>query len=172
MHDMNVMPYGSDDERNSLIDDDGVLHSATTDTHTVIAGGRAYAMTDGDRIAMDARRAAIVGEPAYGQTEAWVRTGITDRQAAGWDTAPQAMHTAAAVDDVIIAVDASASGVTGVAYVNKREGMRMAPLPPTDPHSAVFGWPDPSPHSDGFDADEYNRPINGLGTYHESDGAW
>lgn len=88
MYDMNVMPYPADDERNTLIDDDGVLHSATADTHYV-----------------------------HGDTPAFRRTGVSDRQAAGW-------------------VDM------------------------------------PSVHADAFDADDYNRPVNGLGTYHETDGAW
>lgn len=55
MYDMNVMPYGADDERNTLIDDDGVLHSAAADTHYV-----------------------------FGDTPAYRRTGITDQQAARW----------------------------------------------------------------------------------------
>lgn len=154
MYDGNVMPYGADDERNTLIDDDGTLHPpGTFDEHTtVIVGGRAFVAVDGDtvavddgdtvtiggktidvsglkahgrRISNDARRAAIVGEPAqpigggyyvHGDTPAYRRTGVTDQQAARW------------------------------------------------PETAV--------HSDAFDGDDANRPLNGLGTYHESDGAW
>lgn len=29
-----------------------------------------------------------------------------------------------------------------------------------------------SNHADAYDADDYNRPRNGLGTYHETDAAW
>lgn len=65
-------------------------------------------------------RAAMTraGEPEFGDTPAWRRTGITDRQAAGID--PGA----------------------------------------------------PTVHGDSYDADEHNRPRNGLGTYFETDATW
>lgn len=56
MYDMNVMPYPADDERNTLIDDDGVLRTATADTHYV-----------------------------FGDTPGYRRTGVTDTDAAGPD---------------------------------------------------------------------------------------
>lgn len=98
MYDSNVMPYGSGDERNGLIDDDGVLHHSTSDTHTVsdqAAGlaARIHAVNCDEHRAAEMyrqHRAGIVGEPAYGDTPAVRRTGITDRQAAGWDSAPEA----------------------------------------------------------------------------------
>ena len=65
-YDSNVMPYGAGDERNALIDDDGVLHTSNEDTHYV-----------------------------YGDTPGYRRTGITDRQAAGADRMPPWANTAA-----------------------------------------------------------------------------
>lgn len=109
--DSNVMPYGSDDERNSLIDDDGVMHPPGT--------------FDGDTDFFD-----------HGDTPAYRRTGITDTIAAGpaWHDNParRTMH-----------------GEHGFIHIDV-----------------------PSVHADAFDADDANRPVNGLGTYHESDGAW
>ena len=119
MYDANVMPYGSDDDRNTLIEefDPADIVPLDDDRLSAIVGRQ-----NGKRSAYDERAAAhgrhatiVPGEPKHGQTMAWVRTGITDRQAAGLD---------------------------------------------------------PSPHSDAYDADDYNRPRNGLGTYHESDASW
>lgn len=102
MHDMNVMPYGADDERNGLIDDayerEVEARSADVTAHNLSRAERAQ----------DEYRAGIISEPAlhdtpilasvspplrvdngyftYGDTPALHRThGITDRQAAGWD---------------------------------------------------------------------------------------
>lgn len=173
MFDANVMPYGDDDERNSLIDNDGFVHYSSADLHA--------SMRDDERdddapvaetldpiayygpvIGFDVSASGVHGMYVHGDTPGYRRTGITDQHAAGWDDAPQAMHTAAAVDDVM-------DRTPPIPQVNKREGMRLMPLPPTDPHSAVFGWPEASVHSDAFDSDDANRPRNGLGTYFESD---
>lgn len=142
MHDANVLPYGSDAEQPD--DDMPPLVDTTTDPYHV----------DPDETDDEVMRAAGYvplsehaekTEPYYvvGDTPAFRRTGVTDRQAAGLDP----------LADRFPARDGWAP--TGI--VNE-PGIRIGL--------------DVSPHSDGFDADEHNRPRNGLGTYSESDGAW
>lgn len=122
MYDMNVMPYGADDERNSLIDDidPDDIQALTDERLASIVGEPAAALIDDSGralrfVAVDPSADGSTGFYVYGETPALHRTGVSDRQAAGLD---------------------------------------------------------PSPHTDAYDADDHNRPRNGLGTYHESDAAW
>lgn len=151
MYDSNVMPYPSDDERNSIIDGYGIEADA-----------------DALGLVLDEAATRNAGEPVFtpppSDTPAFRRTGITDRQAAGVDPMPTPFRERFP----------ERAGWAECGYVVDDEPQALTPpWANTSEQAYRDAWGVASPHiGEAYDADDYGRPRNGLGTSHDSDAAW
>lgn len=89
MHDMNVMPYGADDERNAPIDDayerEVEARAADVAAHNLSCAERAQ---DEHRASVSPPLHVTDGYYTFGDTPALHRTKVSDIVAAGWHDMP------------------------------------------------------------------------------------